>query len=190
MTLDVTGRRCVVFGDGPMAAAKAAALREAGADVVARDAYTPGDLGGAFLAIVSGEGPTDAAAVFAEAEERGVLLNALDDVPHCHFAFPSIVARGDLRLAVSTAGKAPALSRALRVRLGDLVDDAYGELVDILGEVREATTPRTVPFDEWAGRWRRALADLDGLLELVRDGRGDEVRRRLLDAIADREAVG
>jgi len=49
IALEVGGRRCVVFGSGPMARARAAALADAGAavDVIARP-HQDGDLAGAF----------------------------------------------------------------------------------------------------------------------------------------------
>ncbi len=185
ISLDVTGRRCVVIGGGPIAAEKAAALADASAEVVevAADAYAPEVLDGAFLAISSGEDGTDAAQLFADAEQRGVLLNAMDDIPHCHFAFPSILRRGDLRIAISTGGAAPALSRRLRLRLEEELPEAFGDLVAALGDARELALPRTIPFGEWAARWREALDDLDGLLALCEQGRADEARDRILATV-------
>lgn len=185
VTLDVAGRRCVVLGDGPMAAEKAAALREAGAAVEQRTAYTRGDLEGAFLVIVSGEGDIDSAAVWREAEERGVLCNALDDIPHCHFAFPSIIQRGDLRLAISTGGRAPALSRQLRLRLEQELPASLAGLVDALGEARELALPRRIAFAEWAARWRAAIADVDDLLALVEAGDREAVIDRVLATVVE-----
>ncbi len=181
VSLDVAGRRCVVAGGGDQAAAKAAALRDAGADVVEPPAggLTDEHLDGAFLLIVSGEDDTDAASTFAAAERRGVLVNTLDDVPHCHFAFPSIVRRGDLRVAISTGGRAPALARRLRLRLEEQLPAGLGALIDAYADAREAALPRQVPFEDWAARWQAALAELDELLALCEDGRADEARDRI-----------
>lgn len=195
VSLDVAGRRCVVVGGGPLAAAKAQALAEAGADVVVVAAtlsaalpegvghvprgYRVGDLAGAFVAVVSGEDDTDVAAAWREAERERVLLNVVDDVPHCHFAFPAVVRRGDLRVAISTGGKAPALAARLRRALEAQFGDEYGPLVDLLGEVRSAALPRSVPFDEWARRWRAAVADHEGLAALVAAGDVDAARDRI-----------
>lgn len=181
VSLNVTGRRCVVIGGGPLAAARATALADAGADVleVPADAYRSDVLDGALLAVVSGEDATDPATVFADGEARGVLVNTMDDVEHCHFAFPAIVQRGDLRVAISTAGKAPALARQLRIRLEEELPPALATLVEVLSEAREAALPRGVSFDDWADRWGRALADLDTLLAQCEDGRAGEVRDRI-----------
>lgn len=202
--LDVTDRRCLVVGGGPQAVARARTLLDAGAavEVLAVDpsmplraladegrltlsvgGYRPGDLAGAFLAVVTLEDATDAQALWAEAEDRGVLVSTLDDVAHCHFAAPAMVRRGDLKLAVATAGRAPALAKRLRQQLEAQLGPEYGELVDVLHAARAQALPREVGFGEWARRWERALADVDGLAELIRARRGDEVRRRVLAAI-------
>lgn len=185
ISLDVAGRRCVVVGGGPLANEKADALRDAGADVtlVPAGEYTPAVLDGTFLLIISGEDDTDSAAAFAEAERRGVLANALDDIPHCHFAFPAIVRRGDLKVAISTAGKAPALARRVRLDLEEHLPHGLGVLVDAYAQARERALPRTVPFEEWAAAWRLALDDVDGLLALCEDGRGDVARERILATV-------
>jgi precorrin-2 dehydrogenase / sirohydrochlorin ferrochelatase len=187
VSLDVDGRRCVVAGAGPMAREKADALRAAGAEVVevAAGGFDASLLDGAFLLIVSGEDDTDSAAAFAAAEARGVLVNVLDDIPHCHFAFPSIVERGSLKLAISTAGKAPALSRRIRLALEDDLPESLGPLVDAYAAAREALLPRTVGFDVWAGAWRDALEDLDGLLERCAAGEQDQVSETIRATVAD-----
>ncbi len=185
ISLDVSGRRCVVIGGGPQAAERAAALVEAGADVleVTANGYRGELLDGALVAIVTGEDETDPATVFTDGEARGVLVNTMDDVAHCHFAFPAIVQRGDLRIAISTAGKAPALARQLRIQLEEELPPALATLVDVLSEAREAALPRSIAFADWTARWRRVLADLDILLAQCEDGRAGEVRDRILQVV-------
>lgn len=185
VSLDVAGRRCVIAGGGPLAKEKADALRHAGANVleVPAGGFSVDLLDDAFLLVVSGEDDVDAAATFREAELRGVLTNTLDDIPHCHFAFPSIVQRGSLKLAISTGGKAPALARQVRLELEGFLPDALGPLVEAYVDAREAALPRRVPFDVWARAWQAALADLDGLLALCEEGRQDDARERILATV-------
>lgn len=185
ISLNVSGRRCVVIGGGPLAAGRAATLTEAGADVleVPANAYRAELLDGAFVAVVTGEDTTDPAAVFADGDVRGVLVNSMDDIAHCHFAFPAIVQRGDLRVAISTAGKAPALARQLRIRLEEELPPALATLVEVLSEARAAALPRCISFADWAARWRQALADLDTLLAQCEDGQATEVRDRIFQTV-------
>jgi precorrin-2 dehydrogenase len=205
VALELSGRRCVVTGGGPEAERKCRALLEAEAVVVviapvitpglgdlvrrgevthiARN-YGPGDLTGAFLAFATTADRAARAAVFAEAEAERVLCNAVDDVEHCHFAVPSIVRRGELLLAVSTGGRAPALAKRLRRRLTAEFGWEWAALVDVLGAVRAETLPhRTVDFPTWAARWRGVLEREDELLALLAEGRVDEARHRVRAAV-------
>jgi len=189
IALEVGGRRCVVFGSGPMARARAAALADAGAavDVIARP-HQDGDLAGAFLAVAATGDAAETARIFAEAEREGVLLNAVDDPAHCHFAVPAVLRRGDLVVAVSTGGRAPGYAGRLRDELGRAVGAEYGALVDLIGDVRaelRAERPVGAGFDDWARRWRAAL-DHD-LVGLVRAGRTGEARTLLRAALADHD---
>ena len=138
VSLEVAGRRCVVFGAGPVARTRVLALLDAGALVTVIDRpHEDGDLAGAFLAVAAGGDEADNARIFAEAERERVLLNAVDDPAHCHFAVPSILRRGDLRVAVSTGGRAPGYARQLRLELEHMIGPEVAQLVDRIGEARE-----------------------------------------------------
>jgi siroheme synthase-like protein len=203
--LDLRGRLAVVIGGGAIAEGKLRELRESGARVRVvspevsagiavlaragevehvRRAYEPGDLRGARLAIAATDDRAVNRAVWEEAESLGVLLNAVDDVEHCHFAVPSIVRRGELLLAISTGGRAPALAKRLRRRLSDELGWEWEALVDVLGEVRAATLPhRPADFAIWAARWRAVLDREEELLDLLAEGRIDEVKARVYAAL-------
>jgi len=50
---------------------------------------------------------------------------------------PAVLKRGDLAVAVSTAGKSPALARKLREELEDRFGREYGSLLNLMGELRK-----------------------------------------------------
>ena len=200
LALEVTGRRCVVIGGGATAAAKVAALLDAGAAAVVIAAepdagivelsrrgeiellereYRRGDLAGALLVFVTGGDRSLNAAVFAEAEAKGVLCNAHQDSAHCHFASPTVTRRGDLVVAVSTGGRAPTLAGYVRDTLAADLPDEFGALIDLVAEVRaEGIAPADTA--ERGRLWRTALEhDVLGLL-----GAGQwEAARRLLRGV-------
>ena len=194
VSLEVAGRRCVVFGAGSVAQARAAALLDAGAvvTVIARP-YEDGDLTGAFLAVAATGDRAEHARLFAEAEREGVLLNAVDDPAHCHFAVPAVLRQGDLVVTVSTGGRAPGYAGRVRDELAGLVGAEHGTLLDLIADVRAELRPERpagADFDEWARRWRDALGH--DLIGLVRAGRTGEARTLLRAALADddhKEAV-
>src|SRR5205823_1957899 len=116
-------------------------------------------------------------AVWAEAEARGVLLNAVDDLPHCSFIAPAIHRQGDVAVAVSTGGKSPALAVRLRERIGRLIGPEYATLLELLGELR-AELARRVADTRIRTRLRYRIVDSDAIA-LVRRGDVAGARRRL-----------
>ena len=182
--LKMAARPCIVIGGGNLAEAKIESLRAANAQVtliapearpriVEMDAageiewrrreYAAGDLTGYFLAVAATNLPAVNRAVYTEAVEKNILCNAVDDPPFCDCYFPSVVRRGDLQIAISTAGASPALAQKLRKEIN-----------------------AQLPLD--AGDWLRDLGDLRR--EVVQMEPLNEERRWLLHQLAQREVCG
>lgn len=155
--LKLTGRPCTVIGGGnlaeskvesllaasgkvtviaPEASRRLAELAEAGEVTWHRREYARGDLAGQFLVVAATNKPEVNRAVFAEAESSGVLINSVDDPPFCDFYFPSVVRRGDLQIAISTAGASPALAQRLRKEINALLPLETGDWLTELGNLR------------------------------------------------------
>ncbi len=98
--------------------------------------YRRGDLEGASLAFGTTNSPGVNAAVFAEAKELGLFINAADDPPNCSFYLPSWSRRGDFILAASTSGASPALAARLRRELERHVPEGIADMLDALREAR------------------------------------------------------
>lgn len=145
-------------------------------------AYQPGDLSEAFLVIAATDDSDVQARIFAEAEEKNILLNVADVPRWCNFILPATVRQGDLSIAVSTAGKSPALARNLRQNLEKNYGPEYGVLVNILGELRELVISRgkssaenKILFDRLAdpeiaswiknGEWQRISRHFSDILD-------------------------
>jgi precorrin-2 dehydrogenase/sirohydrochlorin ferrochelatase len=75
--------------------------------------------------------------IYAEAHRRGVLCNVVDVPDLCDFYYPAIVRRGDLQIAVSTAGQSPSLAQKIRQQLEKQFGPAYASWVAELGETRK-----------------------------------------------------
>jgi len=188
--LELGGRGAVVIGALALAERKDVALREAGAvvDVFANGAWRPEDLDGAFVCMASSDDPAERDAIAEAARERGVLVNVMDDVPNCDFAAPAVVRRGDLVVAIGTGGRSPAIARKIREELETRYGTEWGGVLAIVAEVREETRGALPDLGTRARRWRRAL-DLEEAAALVRAGRGEELRRRLLERLLAAEEV-
>jgi precorrin-2 dehydrogenase / sirohydrochlorin ferrochelatase len=99
--------------------------------------FAPADLDGAYLAIAATSAPGVNGAVFVDADTRGILCNAVDDIENCHFYYGSVVQRGDLQIAISTNGKSPALAQRLRLQLEKQFGPEYELWLEWLGAARE-----------------------------------------------------
>ena len=91
---------------------------------------------------------------------------------------PAVVRRGDLTIAIATSGRSPALARKLREELEQRFGAEWGEVLDVIGEVRNETNAELPDLGQRIRRWKNAL-DLDEVERLVRAGRSDEARDRL-----------
>jgi siroheme synthase-like protein len=199
--LDLTGKKCLVTGEGYEIAGKLRGLVDAGARVtyvnpgaettiealaaagliewIKRD-FAAGDLDGCFLVITDRD---DNSKIFRLAEERNVLCNSVDDPKHCRLSFGSVLRRGDLTLAISTNGAAPALAVRLREQLSQSIGPEYEELVNELKLLRPQITQSIPDFSARRDLWYRII-DSD-VLDQFRAGERDSARALLLQMLAD-----
>ena len=206
--LDLRGRRAVVIGGGAVAEQKVHGLVGAGAHVTVvstdvtpalgalarrnaiehkRRPYRRGDLKGAWLAIAATDDRGTNGAVWAEAEQLGVPLNAVDDLEHCSFIAPALHREGDITVAVSTAGKSPALAVRLRQRIARLVGRAEARLCELLGELRPGLAERVPDTPARTALWYR-IVDSD-VIDFVRRGDIEGARGRIGDLVRQAVAV-
>jgi uroporphyrin-III C-methyltransferase/precorrin-2 dehydrogenase/sirohydrochlorin ferrochelatase len=128
--LKLAGRKILLVGGGPVAAAKLDGLLAAGAQVtvvapevspgleregvtIHRRAFQPDDLAGAWW-VVAAAPPEVNRDVQAAAEARQLFVNAVDDPAHATAYLGSVVRRNGVTMAISTDGRAPALAGLLR----------------------------------------------------------------------------
>src|SRR5919197_1227604 len=124
--LDLRGRRCLVVGGGAIAVRKVHGLLECGAR-------------GALLVIAATGLAAVDDAVAEAARRRGALVNAVDRPARCDFIYGSVLRRGQLQIAVSTGGRAPALAREIRRRLEPVIGVEYAALVERVSRARRAS---------------------------------------------------
>lgn len=206
--LKVEGRLSVVIGGGEVARRKVEGLLARGARVrvvspravpaleewarqgrleLVERTYRQGDLAGAALAFAATGDPAVNGQVYGEGEAAGVPVNAADDPAHCHFIVPATVERGDLTIAISTAGQSPALARRLREELAARFGPEYAAWLRLLGEARALVQGRLPdPQDRQELLFR--LVDEPSYLELLGKGREAEARRLIQQEIEKFEA--
>jgi siroheme synthase-like protein len=181
LAFKVEGIDVLIIGAGAIGAHKAAQLIGAGArvTVISEEVLSPlpsgvvrfeqrpyarGDLRG-FSLVVSATGiPAVNDVIVEEAREERLWLNVVDDPERSSFYFMALHRQGDVTVAVSSAGAAPALSQEIR----DLVADALpNNLADVAHTLRDERRRLhddglTTEGIDWRPRVRELLNTNDG----------------------------
>ena len=99
----------------------------------------------ALMVIVATDDPEVNSQIASQTKEHGLLVNVVDQPGDCNFIMPSIVKRGDLQIAISTAGKSPALAKKIRKEMEVMFGPEYGSLIELLGIIRIKLLSRGQP---------------------------------------------
>ncbi len=164
-------------------------------------AFEDGDTAGQRFVFVATDNGEVNRRVADEARAAGTLVNAADDVDNCDFILPSVVRKGPLQIAASTAGTSPAMARWLRERLTEFLTDDIEILATLLGDIRREvragdrecasrceraltpppllcdTCPNRIPAD----RWQQAI-DAE-VLRLIASRDLDAARSRIVHSL-------
>jgi uroporphyrin-III C-methyltransferase/precorrin-2 dehydrogenase/sirohydrochlorin ferrochelatase len=110
--------------------------------------FDAADLDDNFVVIAATDDPEVNATVYREAVRRGILVNSVDDPPHCDFYFGSVVRRGDLQIAISTAGESPAVAQRLRREIDARLSVDIGPWLSNLGAFRREVLATLPPGED------------------------------------------
>ena len=175
--LKLDGLPVVVVGGGTVAAQKLDGLLAAGARVtviapevraevrqrpavaVIERAFRPEDLDGARW-VVAAATPAVNREVAAAAAARGLFVNAVDDPQVATAYLGGVVRRGEVEVAISTGGAAPALAGLLREALEAVLPHDLGAWLDLAVRERAAWKRAQVPMAERRPLLLRALERL------------------------------
>jgi uroporphyrin-III C-methyltransferase/precorrin-2 dehydrogenase/sirohydrochlorin ferrochelatase len=174
--LKLQDRRVVLVGGGRVAAGKLESLLAAGAKVtvvapdirpelerpgvvVERRAFEDRDLDGAWW-VVAAAPPAVNRQVLASAESRRVFVNAVDDPAHATAYAGGVVRRGDVTIAISTGGRAPALAGLLREAFEASLPRDLEPWLSAADEARRTWRRDGVPMEERRPQLLEALNKL------------------------------
>jgi uroporphyrin-III C-methyltransferase len=132
----------------PRIHAEIAKLEAEGRIEVVQREWADSDLARVFMVIAATDDPAVNSAVYDAAVERNILCNSVDDPPYCDFYFGSVVARGDLQIAISTAGESPALAQRLRKEIDAQLPEDLGPWLAETGRLRREVLAKVQPGEE------------------------------------------
>lgn len=157
VSLDLSGRRCLVVGGGSVAKRKVVGLLNAGAEVIIvspilnsdlellvndtsvqwiKSDYHKDCLTGACIVIGSTDSSDVNKQISFDAKSAGIPVNIADDPDLCTFILPAICKKGDIQIAVCTSGAAPGISALIRDTIDSCIGGEYEILVAALKELR------------------------------------------------------
>lgn len=186
--LNIQGRKVLLVGAGAVALQKIPALLEGEAKIciVAPEAteeirelahahqvdwlqrgYQTSDLEGCAFVIAATDDPELQKQVAAEARARGLWVNVVDVTPLCDFIAPAVIGRGDVQIAISTAGASPALAKFIRQKLEPLLGEEYAQLAELLQRYRP--TLLKLPKEKRQAIWD-AIINNDFLTRIKKEG--------------------
>ena len=180
ISLKLQQQRCLIVGGGHIAYRKAVLLHKAGAviHVIAPDidanllqlveesqgqyiqALYPAQiqLNDYRLVIAATDDYAVNTQVFEDCEALKILVNSVDDPPHCRFMVPAIVDRSPLVISVASNGTSPVLSRQIRTQLETSIPHGMGKLAEFSGKWRAAVKAKISNPDERRVFWEDLYA--------------------------------
>lgn len=96
--------------------------------------------------------------VFEACEAEKILVNSVDDPPHCRFMVPAIIDRSPLVVSIATNGTSPVLSRQIRTQLEVSIPHGMGKLAEFSGKWRAAVKAKIENPDERRIFWEDLYA--------------------------------
>ncbi|MEX5286937.1 siroheme synthase CysG [Acinetobacter sp. YT-02] len=205
ISLKLQQQRCLIVGGGHIAYRKALLLAKAGAkiDVLApeiddnllqlvqqsqgqyvQDVFSSSTaLRHYRLVIAATDNNLVNQQVFAACEAENVLVNSVDDPPHCRFMVPAIIDRSPLVISVASNGTSPVLSRQIRTQLESSIPHGMGKLAEFSGQWRAAVKQKIVNPEERRIFWEELYAS--PLKEQVFNDNLDAANQSIQHALAE-----
>ncbi|HEX5710248.1 MAG TPA: bifunctional precorrin-2 dehydrogenase/sirohydrochlorin ferrochelatase [Sulfuricurvum sp.] len=99
--------------------------------------YTIEDLEGRFMVIGALDDLSEQEKIYNACMQTNTPVNCVDSPALCSFIFPALIVEGDLCVGINTAGRAPAVSSALRKYLTSMIPKGIHELIDKVHTIRQ-----------------------------------------------------
>lgn len=203
--IDIENKKGLIVGGGRIAAHKAEKVKPFGAKItiIAPDImdklkqdpafmceerpFVPEDIEGCAFVIAATDDRELNHRISALCQEKGILVNVVDDKDYCGFLFPSLVKEGKLTAGISTAGASPQIAAELRSRMARELPNQMEEILDYLESIREPAK-KMIADDRIRARFLKETAQL--CMDENRVPDEEETRQRIRDYCQSAEQTG
>lgn len=204
INIEIQGRNCLVVGGGEVGVRKVDVLLKYGASVkvVSRDLdsaleklvddgrveylgeeFSDEHLEGVALVFAATDDAFLNKKVSLGASDRNIPVNVADQPELCSFIVPASIRRGDLTISISTNGRSPALSAAIRAELEKEFGPEYGEFLRLMGIVREKKLSEGRPSSENRKIFRQLVSS--NILELLAELKFKEANGKITELLGE-----
>jgi precorrin-2 dehydrogenase/sirohydrochlorin ferrochelatase len=129
-----------------------------GVATVEKRRYRKGDVRGFHLVVSATGDPKVNDEIVAETREERIWLNVVDDPARSSFYFMALHRQGDVTIAVTTEGAAPALAQEIRTLAAQRLPTNLGEVAATLRDERQAVHDRGASTEDFD--WRHRIREL------------------------------
>ena len=149
-----------------------------------RSALVDEDLAAGAMVVLATDDEALNTSLAARARANGCLVCRVDSTDDNDFAFPAVIDRSPVMVAISSSGSSPALTRHLRQRLEAYLPQEYRQLGEMVDGLRDQVKQRlAAPLRP--AFWRQFMRSNVPELVLARQqDRADALARQLLDGEA------
>jgi precorrin-2 dehydrogenase / sirohydrochlorin ferrochelatase len=110
-------------------------------------AFSPGETKGFFL-VIAATNDHELNRFISEEAGTAILFNSVDEPDLCNFYAGAVIKRGALRVAVSTSGAFPPITKKIKADLDASLSASYGPLLEKLGEFRRSLKKNHIPENQ------------------------------------------
>jgi uroporphyrin-III C-methyltransferase/precorrin-2 dehydrogenase/sirohydrochlorin ferrochelatase len=195
--LNVTNKSCVIVGGGPVAANRYALLSQhhAKITVIASELCTEfkriidrdltllipklkdSDIDQALLVVAADDDSSVNTNIAKLCGEFNIPVNVPGNKKLCTFIFPTVINRSPVKIAISTSGQSPILSRLARVKIETLLPGNFGKFEKLIDEFRTKVKKVALTSELRKLFWEKVL--LSPVAELIYSNRSNEARSNL-----------
>lgn len=123
--------------------------------------------------------------------QRHIFCNFVDEAPISSFISPSVIAKGDITIAISTKGKSPALNKLMKSEIDKVIGDEYVFFAEMLGKMRQRVLDN-IPTQKQRGDLFDSIVQNPGVLELIRKkdfAQAEQIVNELIDKEIGRHSL-
>lgn len=175
MFIDIKNKACLVVGGGKVASHKICVLKEFGAEVKVVSPqfseeitkmqgitlfckeFEQGDIFDCEIVIAATDSKELNHKVASFCKERGIMVNAVDQIEDCTFIFPSYLKEGQVVAAFSSSGNSPVVTQYLKKRNENIITPLVGSINDFLGLIRQRVQHQVVSYSNRKKVYQKVL---------------------------------